>query len=143
MEIKQGKMVYPTRKVTRENIDRILHDIRRGSPKKHAAEANLISEAHFYNLVNQGISDINHEVYDSLPAYLVESLRKIEQLEIIDCKSDIRMCPKGHNGAQWILEKVYWREFSGDAKLMELAAEMEQLKIDMLDARNQKPKGDV
>lgn len=128
MEIKANKAPYTNRKVTREVIDLILDDIRNLAPNKYAAESNGISEGHFYDLIKQGICDINNDIHDTLHAYLAESLRKIEKEEIMSCRSDIRKSKKGHKGAQWTLEHVYWRSFCGDAKLMELAEEIEREK---------------
>lgn len=124
MQIKPNKRPYATTKVTRENIDLILDDIKNYAPNKYAAESNGISEPHFYQLVQQGVCDINNGIYDTLHAYLASSLRKIEKEEIMSCKKDIRMSEKGHQGAQWILEHAFWRSFCGDAKLMELAEEI-------------------
>lgn len=128
MEIKHGKTPYPSTKVTKENLDRIIQDIREGSPNKHAAESNFITEKHFYNLINQGLCDMQHGVYGSLHAYLVQSLREIEKNEIKSCRKDIRKSNKGHKGAEWTLEHVYWRSFCGDAKLMELAQDIDRAK---------------
>jgi hypothetical protein len=128
MQIKPNKRPYATTKVTRENIDLILEDIRNLAPNKYAAESNGISEAHFYDLLKQGICDINHGNYDTLHAYLAKSLREIEKKEIISCRKDIRRSEKGHIGAQWTLEHAFWRSFCGDAKVMELAHEIEMMK---------------
>lgn len=141
MNIKPNKRQYANTKVTKENLDLIIEDIRQGAPNKYAAESNLISEAHFYNLMAQGICDIEYGVYDSLCAYLVESLRKIEKNEIVSCKKDIRKSAKGHKGAEWILEHAFWRTFCGDAKLMELAAEIERLKGESKHEKVRRKKG--
>lgn len=128
MEAKPNKKSYPFRTVTQEKIDAILEAIKEGAPNKYAAEANGISESHFYNLINQGICDFNHDVLDSLPARLVVSLRNIEMEEIISCKKDIRVSEKGHRGAEWTLEHAYWRTFSSDGNIRELAEDIEREK---------------
>lgn len=128
MEIKPNKLKKPVRTVTQKTIDAILKDIKRGSPNKHAALANGISEEHFYNMVRQGICDVHYGDLDTMHARMVQSLQKIEMEEIIGCKQDIRISDKGHKGAEWILEHSYWRHFCGDAKLMELAEEFEREK---------------
>lgn len=125
MDIKPNKLDYRKKKISKELIDKILEQIELGVPKKHAAESNLISESFLYYMMRQGICDIDYENYHTLYAYLVQSLRKIEAKEISSCIKDIRKSQKGHKGAQWILEHAYWRQFCGDAKLMELAQEIE------------------
>ena len=112
---------------TDERIACILRDIRGGAPKKYAAEANLVSESHFYNAIKQGITDINHGEIDTRWARMVESLRKIELEEIMSCRRDIRDSDKGHRGAEWTLEHAYWREFCGDAKILQLAKQVDEL----------------
>lgn len=135
MEIKPDKRPYACTMVTKENLDRIIQDIREGSTNKHAAESNFITEKHFYNLINQGLCDIQHGVYDSLHAYLVQSLREIEKDEIKSCRKDIRKSKKGHKGAEWTLEHAYWRSFCGDAKLMELAEDIDRAKGEAKDEK--------
>lgn len=127
MEVKVGKnQNYPLRLISKELIDRILHDIKRGSPNKYASEANGVSESLFYTWMRQGILDSDHLV-DSLYAYLVQSMRKIEQDEIISCRQDVRFCPKGHAGAQWTLEHAYWKTYGSKAENMELNERLERL----------------
>ncbi len=122
------KRVYPIpERLNRELMDTILNDIRRGAPKKHAAEANGIAESHFYQAIQQGITDFKAGDTESKFAYLAESIRKIAMDEIISCKKEIASREKSHKGAEWILEHVHWREFCADAKIMELAKELELL----------------
>lgn len=130
MIIKPNKIPYNFKypNVTQEKIDRVLADIKRGAPNKYAAEANQMSESHFYQLVRQGICDINHGLFDTMQAKMVSSLRKIELEEVVSCQKDIRKHKKGHKGAEWILEHAFWRTFSKDGNLKELAEEMEMEK---------------
>jgi hypothetical protein len=106
---------------------KILKDIKRGAPKKIAAEANGICEAHFYDAIKQGLTDLKFGERETRWAKLAESLRSIEMDEIISCKEDIRHSQRGHHGAEWTLEKVYWRHFCGDAKILELAKQVDEL----------------
>ena len=127
MDIKLNKREgnYP-RLISQEVIDLILADIKRGAPNKHAAEANGISEVLFYYWIKQGVLDLTYGV-DSIHARLVKSLRKIEQEEIIECRSAIKETDKGHKGAEWTLEHVYWRQFSSNAPAIDLNERMERL----------------
>ncbi len=135
---KQTKKYRPTQfpKVTQEVLDRIVQDIREGSTKKHAPEANGISERHFYYLIAQGILDIEYNKHDTMCAKLVQSLRKVEQEEIKGCRVDIRTSGDGHKGAQWTLEHAYWRHFGKDAGAKEIAEELGRLRTDMMGAKH-------
>jgi hypothetical protein len=125
----------PTRqpvKISKERIDAILKDIGEGSTRFHASEANSIAYSSFYYWVKQGQLDVKYGL-DTMYAYLVKGLRKIEQAEIKECRKSIRMQKKGHKGKEWTLEKVYWQHFGGNAPVMALADEMELEKGDIAD----------
>jgi len=122
----------PTRqpvKISQDRIDAILKDISEGSTRFHASEANSIAYSSFYYWVKQGQLDVKYGL-DTLYAYLVKGLRKIEQAEIKECRKSIKMQKKGHKGKEWTLEKVYWQHFGGNAPVMALADEMELEKGD-------------
>ncbi len=114
--------------VNQDMIDSILDDIANGGTIKHSALANCLSEKHFYNLVNQGIVDIETGLHDTLEARLVQSLNEIELNEVTSCRKDIRSAHKGHKGAEWTLEHVYWRHFGNHAEVKALHDELERLK---------------
>jgi hypothetical protein len=130
------KQYNPPRTFTDSAIANILLDISKGSPKKHAAEANGISERHLHLAIKQGITDIDHGESDTRWAKLVRSLRKIENDEIQFCRQAIVGSEKSHKGAEWTLEHAYWREFCGDAKILELAKEVDQLKGETNEAQS-------
>lgn len=129
---------YP--KVTQEKLDKILEDLRLGSTNYHAALANGISPAHFYNLIAQGIVDLEFSKPDTMQARLVVSLKAIEQEEVQGCRRDIRNDEKGHRGAEWTLEHAYWRHFSKDSNVKELAEDIERMRAEMKEG---KPHGDI
>ncbi len=124
------KQYNPPRTFTDEVMAMILKDIARGSPKKYAAEANGISERHFHLSIAQGVTDIDYGENDTRWARMVLSLRSIEMEEIIRCRQNIIDNEKGHKGAEWTLEHAYWREFCGDAKIIQLAEEVDELKVE-------------
>lgn len=128
MEAKPYKIPHPFRKLTKELIDILCDDIERGSPHKFAAEANGATEAIFNIWRNQGVVDIEHEQYDTLPAYLVASLAKIKQKEVQWCRKAIKSRHKGHKGAEWTLEHAYWQHYSNNAPVQELQKEFDELK---------------
>lgn len=128
MDIRVKKHNYPPRKLTQEKLDKILFDVREGAPYKYAAESNFISERHFYYMMLQGIVDIENDKMQTIYAQLVQGLRDIEMAEIKECRKNIKSKAKGHRGAEWTLEHVYWKTYGTDAKLMELAKEIEMEK---------------
>lgn len=129
MEIKLNKREgnYP-KLISQEVIDLILADIKRGSPNKYAAEANGVSEVLFYYWIKQGLLDLTYGL-DTIHSRLVKSLRGIEQEEIVECRSAIKESDKGHRGAEWTLEHVYWRQFSSNAPAIDLNERMERLEL--------------
>lgn len=131
MQIKNNKRPQAFPKVNQQMLDAILEDIRKGSPRKHAAEANGISRRHFHHLIAQGILDLEFGKIDTIHARLARSLRQIEQEEIQWCREKARFSEDGHKGAQWTLEHAYWRDFGKDANSKELAEEIEQLRDDL------------
>ena len=125
----------PTRqevKISQERIDAILKDIGEGSTRFHASEANGIAYTTFYFWVKQGQLDIKYGI-ESLNSYLVKALRKIEQDEIKTCRTNIVSSNEGHKGAQWTLERVYWKQFGSHAPITELAEDFELEKGDRKD----------
>ena len=129
-QAKANKMYRIFRKVDQEMIDDILKDIKLGAPHKHAAEANGLTESMFNALIRQGIVDIQEKL-STLESNLVVSLRRIEADEIISCKDDIRFNESGHRGAEYILNKVYWRHFGDNAQMRELLEEFKTLSEDL------------
>ena len=119
-------------KINQDRIDAILKDIEKGSTRFHAAEANGIAYITFYFWVKQGQLDMRYNI-DSINARLVKALRKIEQDEIKKCRKNIVDTNDGHKGAQWTLERVYWKQFSSHAPITELAEDFELEKGDRKD----------
>lgn len=136
MEIKANKRKGKYWTIGEERINKILADIAEGSPNKIAAEASGVSERHFYSIVAQGIVDIENEIFDSQAAKLTQSLRKIDMEEIKWCRNSIKASEKSHRGAEWTLEKAYWRYFGNSAETKELAEEIQKLKQELKGVKN-------
>jgi hypothetical protein len=128
MQIKPDKRPYASTKVNKRVIDAILSEIEKGGTRRHSSESNGITDRHFQYLLQQGKCDLEHSNNDTLCAYLVLRLRKIELTEIQECRKAIKELKKGHKGAQWTLEHVYWQDFGSNAEVKELADEIEKLK---------------
>lgn len=135
LEIKPKENCLP-RTFTQEKMQTILNDIKRGSTRKHAAEANGISERHFYYAIKQGTCDIENEQFNTVYAKLVQSLRDIEQNEIIGCREKIMMTDKSHRGAEWTLERVYWQWFGMNAANIDMDERLRRL--EQGDKRNER-----
>lgn len=135
--IKKDKVLHPFRTVNKKVIDGIVQEIKEGATNRHAALVNGISPRHLYNLIAQGILDIECEKYETLPAHLVLSLSKIESIEIKECKKDIRASEKGHKGAEWILEHAFWRHFGKDAVAKEVSEQLELLRDEIKNGSKQ------
>ncbi len=128
MQGSKGSEYLPV-KVSQEKIDRILHDIKLGSPIKYATEANGLSEDTFHLLIRQAKQQLKEGLEESFQIKLLMSLRKIQSDRVQSCQLDIRMNEKGHRGAEWILEQNHWRDFGRHAQIKELAAEIDELRI--------------
>lgn len=121
MQIKTGKRAYASTtrcKLNKKLIDKICKDIELGSTLKLAAISNGIGERTLYDWINQGRLDLSTD-NDTLCAYLAQSLSDVQKKEIQACRQMIRESGKGHAGAQWTLERAYWRDFSASAATLE------------------------
>ncbi len=136
MEVKPHKILHPFRKLNKQLIDAYVRDIAEGSTQKLAAFVQGVTPRIIQIWTLQGEVDLEYDNEDSLCAYLVRSLSKVVQNEVKMCRSNILMSPKGHSGAQWTLEHAHWRDFSSHASILELAAEIDQLKAGLKDVKN-------
>lgn len=121
---------YTPRKVTQEMLDKILNDIKLGSPIKYASEAHGLSDITFHHLIKLGKQDLINEIHDTLPARLLMSLRSIQNEQVKSCALDIRGSDKGHRGAEWILEQMHWRQFGRHAQIKELSEQLDELELE-------------
>lgn len=126
MDIKPDKRPYKFRIASKEKLDLILKDISNGCTNRHAALSNGISERHFYEMIKQGVCDLESG-YESLYSYLAQSLAEIEKKEISLCRKQILNDEKGHKGAEWTLEHAYWRYFGSNAANIEMNERLEKL----------------
>ena len=109
---------YPS-KFTPERVCAILSEIDQGIPYRIAAEANGVHRNTFQSWVYQGLFDIEHGV-ESDYVELVVSLRGSESKRIKSCLADIRSADKSHKGAEWTLERCFWKDFSSNVSNIEL-----------------------
>lgn len=127
MEVKPYKIPHPFRKLSKDLIDKIVGNIAQGSTHRYSAESNGITETIFNIWRRQGICDLEHEV-DSLCSYLVVSLAKTKQSEVIQCRTTIKSDERSHKGAEWTLEHAYQKDFSTSQSIREIQEDVEHLK---------------
>ena len=113
-----------------ERVAKILDKIKRGCTMQHACESEGISHVTAYYWTCQGELELRHGIEDTFEAKFVKALREIQAAEIMECRQLIRENEKGHTGAQWTLERAYWKQFSNNAPAMELAEDMELSKTE-------------
>lgn len=113
-------------KFTPERVSRILNDIKDCIPYKIAAESNGIANATLYDWIDNGIRDFNAGI-ESDYTKLVEALREIEKSKINKLLRNIENEKKGHKGAEWMLQTVFWKHFSSNAATIDLNERLEKL----------------
>jgi hypothetical protein len=128
MEAKPNKKFNPYKKLCPELIDKVLKEISEGSTHKYACEVNGITERILSMWRAQGVVDLEYENEDSLPAKLIMGLAKIKNKEVKYCRNLIKNNEKGHKGAEWTLERAYWKYFGAKAETLEMAEEIQKLK---------------
>jgi hypothetical protein len=131
MDAKPYKIPHPFKKLSKKLIDKLVNDIQQGSTHILAAESNGLTEAILSIWRKQGKIDLEHE-QDTLCSYLVKSLAKVKQDEVIWCRKSTKKSDKGHKGAEWTLEHAYQKDFSNNPIIRELADDIADLKLHLL-----------
>lgn len=126
MEIKTDKRDH-VGYITEQQLELCLADLRLGVPIKYATESNGINEGHFHSMIRQGMMDWT-EKKDTLNARLAKSLRVIQKDFVMRHMTKILESEKGHKGAEWTLERLYWRVFSKSAEVLDLQQQIDDLK---------------
>lgn len=133
MQAKLNKKKMIMRKLNDELIDKIVSDVERGSTLNLTSLTNGFTYDILKMWRRQGKLDLENDI-NSLCARLVTALGSVMQGTVISCFEDIRYNPKGHKGAEWILEHYYQEEFGKDKEIREL----KELLDERLDAINEK-----
>ena len=136
---KSEKKSQPLKPETVNKMKLIIESVARGIPISVACLAKGLHESHFYNFINQGIVDLAAEE-DTIHAKLVESFKTKQENFIAGCMDDIRTSDKGHRGAEWTLERSYWKYFSSAVPNIELMEQIEDLKKQIEESKNKKEK---
>lgn len=127
---------YPLTKFKPERVAKILDSISKGVPYKIAAEANGIADATFYDWMAKGSRDLREDIVSDY-AQMVEAIREIEQKRIIKNQQNIEESPDGHEGAKWVLERVFWKYFSSKAIELEVNERLEKLEREKGDSSDE------
>jgi hypothetical protein len=135
-KIETGRKFNPD---TADKIKLIIESVSKGIPVSIACPARGLSEAHFYNFIKQGLVDLEAKEA-TIHAKLVESFKLKQENFVNGCLSDIRNSDKGHRGAEWTLERSYWKYFSSNVPAIEIQKELDELK--KLLAEKDKAKGE-
>lgn len=109
-----------------EIVDEVLDKISKNIPYKVACLSSGVSERNFYLWRDKGERDL-FEFKDTPHAEFVRRLAKIEAKKIQYNAERIESNENGHKGAQYILEKVFWKYFSPRGIDMELNERLEAL----------------
>lgn len=109
-----------------DKIDDILDKIGKYIPYKKACLANGVSEKSFYLWIAKGEKDI-FEQLDTEHAKFVMKLNNIEAHRIAYNIARLQDSENGHKGAQWVLERVFWKYFSPKVGEIELNDRLENL----------------
>lgn len=136
---KSEKRAQPLKPDTVEKMKLIIKSVAKGIPIKMACLAKGLHESHFYNFINQGIVDLKANE-PTIHAKVVESFSSMQENFVNGCLEDIRNSDKGHRGAEWTLERSYWRYFSASVPTTELSAQLEELKKQIEEAKKDKLK---
>lgn len=114
-------------KLTPERSSAILISISKRVPYAIAAPANGVHEDTLYEWISRGLRDIKEGI-DSEYSRFSESLKKIEQEKIIHHIDKINENVDRWQADAWILERRWWKHFSPNGALRELANDVDKMK---------------
>lgn len=118
----------PLSKFKPEKIKAILADIEKHIPYKYACESNGIAESTFYFWLQKGVKYAADNIEDE-HTKLLESVRTVEKKRMAKHLDKVEKSNKGSHGAQWLLERVFWKHFGGNAAAMEMNKRLELLEM--------------
>lgn len=109
-----------------EIVDKILDKISKHIPYKVACLSSGVNEKSFYLWKEKGEKDLL-ENKDTPHAKFVERLSEIEANRMEYHINQLQYQENGHKGAQWVLERVYWKYYSPKVAEIELNERVEAL----------------
>lgn len=117
-------------KFTQPVSDAILKEIEQEVPYEIACEANGVSYNTFRNWLANGKRDIDNGK-NSYYGRFLQAIRAIQAKRVKKHLKNVEDCDNGHKGAQWMLERAYWKYFSpkvGEIELEERITQLEEKK---------------
>ena|SRR2546428_4540082 len=135
MDVKADKRPYQLKKLSDHLIDCLAKNINDGAPYKLAARANGVSERSLYYWLSQGILDLEHDK-KTIHTKLVQRLANVEMNEIIELRDKIRGELRGHLGAQWTLERAFYKYFGINAIALELSEKLDNIELTNLEKKD-------
>ena len=116
------------KRFTPDRVKSILTMIGKHIPYKKACLSNGVSERQFYNWIKQGEKDLEEGLETEYTALLID-LNSIEALRIEGHLENLKHNENGHKGAQWVLERVFWKYFSPKVGEIDLNERVEKLEL--------------
>lgn len=129
-------------KFTPEVRQSILHSIGRGIPKRIAAEANGVHESTYHLWITQGQKDILEEKQTDHAQFVID-VRKIEQERIARHVSNLDQSIERWQSHAWLLERRWWKDFSGNAAAIDIDRRLRQMEIEQMEGNSDKQHGEL
>ena len=113
-------------KFTQAVAEAILKDIGDEVPYEIASESNGIAFSTFKLWISNGKRD-QLEGKDTYYSRFLTAVRDIQKNRLKDHLGRVKYADNGHKGAQWILERAYWKYFSAKTAEIELHDRVSEL----------------
>jgi len=109
-----------------ERCAAIIESISNYVPYVIAAEANGIGEETLYGWLRDGRKDIQAGL-DTPKALFAESVKKTEQKKIMQHANKIACGVDKWQADAWLLERRWWKHFSGNVPIREMNQRLDEL----------------
>ncbi len=109
---------------------KIIESISHRVPYQIAAEANGICEDTLYAWIEEGRKDLKSGI-DSEKAKFSESIKNTEQKKIREHLDCIAEMPERWQAQAWILERRWWKHFSGKTEVLDFQRQLDDMKKEM------------
>lgn len=113
-------------KFTKPTADAILKDIEDEVPYEIACESNGIG----YNTFRLWLANGKRDIDDGKNSYygqFLQAVRDVQKKRMRKHLKNVEDNDNGHKGAQWVLERAYWKYFSPKVGEIELEERVKQL----------------
>ena len=131
-------------KFDKPTSDAILKDIEDEVPYELACESNGVGYTTFRLWIANGARDVENGK-NSYYAQFLKAIRDIQKKRVTKHLKNVKISEGGHKGAQWMLERAYWKYFSpniADIELNERVQALEQKKGESNASENKEKQDD-